>query len=101
MFPEIELAPAAPGGERVLVPSEAVIATGLRQVVIVAEGKGRFRAQEVRVGIEAEGQSEILAGIDEGEPVVLSGQFLIDSEASLNGALARLAGAGGDDGGKP
>jgi len=101
MFPEVELAPAAPGGERVLVPSEAVIATGLRQVVIVAEGKGRFRAQEVRVGIEAEGQSEILAGIDEGEPVVLSGQFLIDSEASLNGALARLAGAGGDDGGKP
>jgi len=102
MFPEVELAPAAPGGERVLVPSEAVIATGMRQVVIVAEGKGRFRAQEVRVGTEAEGSSEILAGIDEGEPVVLSGQFLIDSEASLDGALARLAGAGGDDdGGKP
>ena len=101
MFPEVELAPAAPDGERVLVPSEAVIATGVRQVVIVAEGKGRVRAQEVRVGTEAEGSSEILAGIEEGEPVVLSGQFLIDSEASLNGALARLAGGGGDDGGKP
>lgn len=74
----------------VLVPSEAVITTGTRQVVIVATGEGVFRAQEVRIGAEAAGRSEVLSGIDAGERVVLSGQFLIDSEASLTGTLARL-----------
>jgi Cu(I)/Ag(I) efflux system membrane fusion protein len=93
MFAELELAPAGAVHERVLVPSEAVIATGTRQVVIVAEGQGRFRAQEVRVGAEDDGRTEILEGLAEGERVVLSGQFLIDSEASLSGALARLSGA--------
>ena len=86
------------GDEVVLVPSEAVIVTGTRQVVLVATDKGTFRAQQVRVGAEAGGRSEILAGIKEGERVVLSGQFLIDSEASLTGALARL---GDDDGVMP
>jgi len=100
MFPDVELAPVVAAAERVLVPSEAVIDTGVRQVVIVGAGKGRFRAQQVRIGREADGQAEILEGIAEGEPVVLSGQFLIDSEASLVGALARL-GAADDDGAAP
>lgn len=89
MFAQIEVA----GGDapaRVLVPSEAVIATGSRSVLIVAEGEGRFRAQEVRLGDEAAGHTEILEGVNEGNSVVLSGQFLIDSEASLSGTLARL-----------
>jgi len=77
---------------QVLVPTEAVIATGTRRVVIVAEGQGRFRAQEVRTGIEADGQTVVREGVREGERVVASGQFLIDSEASLRGALARLQG---------
>ena len=100
MFPDVELAPDADTAERVLVPSEAVIDTGTRQVVIVSEGKGRFRAQQVRIGREADGRAEVLEGVAEGEPVVLSGQFLIDSEASLVGALARL-GAADDDGAAP
>lgn len=79
---------------QVLVPTEAVIATGTRRVVIVAEGQGRFRAQEVRTGIEADGQTVVREGVREGERVVASGQFLIDSEASLRGALARLQGQG-------
>ena len=74
----------------VLVPSEAVLRTGARDVVIVALGEGRFRATEVEVGAEAGGQSEIRRGLAAGEQVVLSGQFLIDSEASLAGTLARL-----------
>jgi Cu(I)/Ag(I) efflux system membrane fusion protein len=81
--------------EQILVPSEAVITTGTRSVVIVAEGNGRFRAQEVRLGHQADGRSEILDGLDDDATVVLSGQFLIDSEASLTGALSRL------DGGEP
>jgi Cu(I)/Ag(I) efflux system membrane fusion protein len=78
--------------DRVIAPTEAVIATGTRSVVIVDDGKGRFRAQEVRIGNEAEGKSEVLDGLEDGETVVLSGQFLIDSEASLAGTLARLGG---------
>ena len=89
MYASIEIAaPDAP--ESVLVPSEAVIATGVRRVVIVAEGQGRFHAQEVRTGAEANGKTAILEGLHEGDSVVLSGQFLIDSEASLTGALRRL-----------
>ena len=76
--------------ETVLVPSEALIVTGTRQVVLVATDDGTFRAQEVRVGAEADGKTEILKGVAAGERVVLSGQFLIDSEASLSGTLTRL-----------
>jgi Cu(I)/Ag(I) efflux system membrane fusion protein len=72
-----------------LVPSEAVIRTGKRTLVMLADGKGRFRPAEVRIGREASGQTEILAGLASGEKVVASGQFLLDSEASLTGIAAR------------
>lgn len=74
------------------VPTEAVIRTGKRTVVIVAEGEGRFRPTEVTLGPEHEGTIVILAGLEEGQQVVTSGQFLIDSEASLRGAYQRLEG---------
>jgi Cu(I)/Ag(I) efflux system membrane fusion protein len=77
-------------GESVLVPSEAVIRTGTRDVVIVALGEGRFRAADVELGFESGGQSEIRKGLAAGDKVVLSGQFLIDSEASLSATVARL-----------
>ncbi|MFW2357225.1 efflux RND transporter periplasmic adaptor subunit [Hydrogenophaga sp.] len=73
-----------------LVPSDAVIHTGRRSVVMVAEEGGRFRPVEVTAGLEAGGQTEISAGLQMGQRVVLSGQFLIDSEASLRGLEARL-----------
>ena len=76
--------------ESVLVPSEAVIRTGTRDVVIVALGDGRFRAADVEVGFESGGQSEVRKGLQAGDKVVLSGQFLIDSEASLSATVARL-----------
>jgi Cu(I)/Ag(I) efflux system membrane fusion protein len=79
--------------DSVLVPSEAVIRTGTRDVVVVALGEGRFRAAQVELGFESGGQSEIRKGLEAGDKVVLSGQFLIDSEASLSGTLARLEGA--------
>jgi membrane fusion protein, copper/silver efflux system len=82
------------GKEAVLVPSEAVIRTGTRDVVIVALGEGKFRAANVQVGAESGGQSEIRQGLRAGERVVLSGQFLIDSEASLSSTVARLEGSG-------
>jgi Cu(I)/Ag(I) efflux system membrane fusion protein len=75
-----------------LVPSEAVIRTGRRTLVMLAQPGGRYRPAEIRSGREAEGRTEVLAGLAEGEQVVASGQFLIDSEASLSGVDARPAG---------
>ncbi len=72
-----------------LVPSEAVIRTGRRSLVMLAQPGGRYVPAEVRIGREGDGKSEILAGLSEGENVVASGQFLIDSEASLSGIRAR------------
>ena len=72
------------------VPSEAVIRTGRRNVVIVAESEGRFRPVEVTLGPEHEGRIVILDGLAEGQSVVTSGQFLLDSEASLRGAYQRF-----------
>jgi Cu(I)/Ag(I) efflux system membrane fusion protein len=87
MFADVQLASAA--RKSLTVPTEAVIQTGTRSVVIVADS-GRFRPAQVRVGAEAQGRSEILEGLKAGEQVVVSGQFLIDSEAGLRGALDRL-----------
>jgi len=67
-----------------------VIRTGRRSVVMVAEEGGRFRPVEVTAGLEVGGQTEISAGLAVGQRVVLSGQFLIDSEASLRGLQTRL-----------
>ncbi|GGL10231.1 hypothetical protein GCM10010983_04230 [Caulobacter rhizosphaerae] len=72
-----------------LLPSEAVIRTGPRAIVMLAGENGRYQAVEVKVGREAGGQSEILAGLNAGQKVVASGQFLIDSEASLGGLNVR------------
>lgn len=73
-----------------MVPSEAVIMTGKRSVVMVAEGNGKFRSVEVDVGAESGGQTEIKRGLQVGQRVVVSAQFLVDSEASLKGVEARL-----------
>jgi Cu(I)/Ag(I) efflux system membrane fusion protein len=78
-----------------MVPSEAVIKTGERSVVIVArDGKDgeSFRPVDVETGMEARGMTAILKGLAEGQKVVTSGQFLIDSEASLKATEARLTG---------
>lgn len=79
--------------QALVVPSEAVIQTGTRTVVIVAQGDGKFMPVEVSIGAEANGETEIQSGLSAGQRVVASGQFLIDSEASLRGAVRRLEGA--------
>lgn len=77
------------GGQALLVPSEAVIRTGARTLVMLALADGRYRPAEVRAGRESSGKTEIIAGLAPGEKVVASGQFLLDSEASLTGIAAR------------
>jgi Cu(I)/Ag(I) efflux system membrane fusion protein len=76
-----------------LVPTEAVIRTGKRALVMLALGDGRYRPVEVTPGDEAGDDTIVLAGLEEGQQVVASGQFLIDSEASLRGVQARAEGA--------
>jgi len=95
MFATVSVAPAQ-AREAVLVPSEAVIATGERTVVIVDRGEGRFEPVAVKTGAEEGGRTEILEGLEAGTRVVASGQFLIDSEASLRGVERRMAPAGKD-----
>jgi Cu(I)/Ag(I) efflux system membrane fusion protein len=89
MFATVRLAPAA-SQDVLLVPSEAVIQTGTRTVVITALGGGRFAPAEVVLGAESNGQTEVREGLSAGQKVVASGQFLIDSEASLRGTLRRI-----------
>jgi Cu(I)/Ag(I) efflux system membrane fusion protein len=89
MFASVDLTPTR-NSEALLVPSEAVIQTGTRSVVIVAQGAGKFISVDVKPGAESNGQTEIMEGLEAGQKVVVSGQFLIDSEASLKGTSVRM-----------
>ena len=89
MFAELTLR-SGDGARVPLVPSEAVVATGSDSRVIVLGKDGSFHPVRVQTGRSSGGRTEILAGLEGGERVVTSGQFLIDSEASLSGALDRL-----------
>lgn len=74
----------------VVVPSEAVLRTGRRQVVIVAAAAGRFEAREVTLGTKSAGFTEVIRGLAAGEVVVTSTQSLLDAEAELRATIARL-----------
>jgi RND family efflux transporter MFP subunit len=73
------------------VPSQAVLRTGERLVAVVDLGAGRFAPRDVELGVEGEGWAQVLSGLAEGERVVTSAQFLIDSESKLRQAVERLA----------
>jgi Cu(I)/Ag(I) efflux system membrane fusion protein len=88
MFASLDFVSPA-SAPQLLVPSEAVIMTGERSVVIVARDGG-FDVVDVKVGAESNGKTAVLSGLNEGQTVVLSGQFLIDSEASLRSTVSRL-----------
>ena len=88
-----------PGADQaVLAPSDAVLHTGGRSVVIVAEGDGRFAPREVRLGLSAGGRQQILEGLTAGETIVTTSQFLFDSESNLRAAIARLTAEARSDG---
>jgi Cu(I)/Ag(I) efflux system membrane fusion protein len=89
MYASLAFAPAT-GRPVLLVPSEALIRTGTRTVVILAGEKGTFRPVDVEAGGESGGDTAIVKGLAAGDRVVLSGQFLIDSESSLRAALTRM-----------
>lgn len=76
--------------QALVIPQEAVIATGKRNVVIVAVADGKYAPVEVQLGRESGSDVEVKSGLSEGQKVVSSGQFLLDSEASLKSGLSRL-----------
>jgi Cu(I)/Ag(I) efflux system membrane fusion protein len=83
-------------GEPVLsVPESAVMDTGSRQAVFVDKGQGRFEPREVKLGHRGSGYIEVRQGVADGEPVVVSANFLIDAESNLKAALKGFSDAGG------
>jgi len=76
--------------DALVIPSKAVLRTGRRNVVFVVRGPGKFEPRDVKLGISSEGLVQILAGVKEGEDVVTSAQFLIDSESKLREAAAKM-----------
>jgi Cu(I)/Ag(I) efflux system membrane fusion protein len=83
MFTEVEIQIAL--GRRLSVPDDAVIDTGIRQIVYVDRGEGNFEPREVTLGARTEGYREVLRGLKSGEKVAASAAFLVDSEAQLRG----------------
>lgn len=78
------------GGPRLSVPSEAILRDSRGAHVIVALGDGRFAGRAVRAGVNANGRTEIIAGLAPGEEVVASGQFMLDSEVNLREGFSKL-----------
>ncbi|MBL8277242.1 MAG: efflux RND transporter periplasmic adaptor subunit [Pelomonas sp.] len=90
---------AGPSVSRLVVPAEAVIRTGTRAVVIVRKGDGSFEPRDVKLGAELGEQFEVVEGLSEGDQVVASGQFLVDSEARLRSVLGGMSAASAPQGG--
>ena len=89
MFAQVSLQAAR--RDALVVPAEGVIRTGRRALVYLAEPGGRFRPVEIEIGEQIDDRIVIRSGLVAGQQIVASGQFLIDSEASLQGVLARAA----------
>ena len=78
--------------DAVAVPDQAIIRSGERNIVVIALGGGYFDPREVKLGLMADGFVQILEGVKDGEKIVTSSQFLIDSESNLKAAINQMAG---------
>jgi Cu(I)/Ag(I) efflux system membrane fusion protein len=90
MYADVQL--AIDYGSQIVVPSEAVLNSGTKQVVFIAKPGGYFEPREIKVGNQFDGQYAVLAGLEPGEKVVSSGNFLIDSESRLGDAMQSMPG---------
>ncbi|HHQ4314036.1 TPA: efflux RND transporter periplasmic adaptor subunit [Serratia fonticola] len=95
MYLQVQLAQNAGAKPVLAIPQEALIGSGDRNRVLVAEGNGHFAPVDVVAGLAQDGWVEIKQGLQVGQQVVTSGQFLIDSEASMRSALPQMAGQEG------
>jgi membrane fusion protein, copper/silver efflux system len=92
MWANIEL--KIPLGRKLVVPEDAVMDSGTMQMVFIDRGQGYFESRHIQVGSRVQGYYEVLSGIKEGERVVTSANFLIDSESRLSGAMGGMEGMG-------
>ncbi len=88
MYASVEL--KIPLGKRLVVPDEAVLDSGTKQLIFIDKGQGTFEPRDVKVGARVDGYTEILAGLSAGEKVVTSANFLIDSESQLKAAIGGM-----------
>jgi Cu(I)/Ag(I) efflux system membrane fusion protein len=87
MYASVELVAGHAKAKTLAVPDSAVLDSGTRQIVLVERGEGRFEPRPVRLGARADGYVEVLEGVQAGEKVVVSANFLIDAESNLRAAL--------------
>ena len=92
MYADVVFRPGEKNAPVTAVPASSVIDSGTRQVVLVAKGEGKFEPRKVKLGRTGGGYVEILDGVKEGDEVVTSATFLIDSESNLKAALQDLEG---------
>ncbi|MFH1981555.1 MAG: efflux RND transporter periplasmic adaptor subunit [Pseudomonadota bacterium] len=79
------------GEDGLVIPQEAVIDSGVRKVVFIDKGKGRFEPREIKTGVEVGGDStQVISGLSEGERIVISAQFMLDSESRLREAIQKM-----------
>jgi Cu(I)/Ag(I) efflux system membrane fusion protein/cobalt-zinc-cadmium efflux system membrane fusion protein len=84
-----------------IVPQEAVIDSGVRKIVFISRGEGKFEPREVQLGVEgADNTFQVLGGLEEGDKIVVSGQFMFDSESRLREAIQKMLEARSGDSGK-
>ncbi|OGA37343.1 MAG: efflux transporter periplasmic adaptor subunit [Betaproteobacteria bacterium RIFCSPLOWO2_12_FULL_62_13b] len=88
MYANVELAAGGPKAKTLAVPDSAVLDSGTRQIVLVQRGEGLFEPRSVKLGMYADGYVEVLEGVKAGDNVVVSANFLIDSESNLKAALS-------------
>ena len=98
MYADVVIRPEV-GREGIVIPVQAVIHSGTRRVVVMVHGDGRFEPREIHTGVETEDGYEVMHGLNPGEQIVTSAQFLIDSESNLKAALAGMHGDVGGHGG--
>ena len=91
MYADVVIRPEV-GREGVVIPAQAVIHSGTRRLVVMAHGDGRFEPREIHTGVETEDGYEVMNGLNPGDRIVTSAQFLIDSESNLKAAIAGMRG---------
>ena len=83
------------GGRKLAIPEEAVLDSGIRKLVFVDKGEGRYAPAEIRVGSKFDRYYEVLSGVSAGEKIIASASFLLDSESRLSEAMGAMAGMPG------
>jgi len=95
MYANVEI--EVDGGKKLAIPDEAVLDSGIRKIVFIDKGEGRYAPAEVKLGSKFDGYYEVLSGLSPGERIIASASFLLDSESRLKEAMGAMAGMPGMD----